>query len=312
MREQEEEEARRRQAAAQQAQEEIALSGLDSRGGVWSSKTAAAPVPLKEIMMQQQETAVISTGTPRASENKPAQPLSQQHQPLSLKEIQAEQLRAAEQEKQARAQQKVAAAAPVVVHVPVAVIAPKEVPKETLKTPTSSKGKQLESPKASVTGVWGAPAAAPSLKDIQAEQLRQAELQKEQQRAQQQAQRVAASPSFANVAASAVVSQPLSLKEIQAEELRSKQSTQRTVSASPAVLPPTASVLPSVPNVAPQMPAKSAATSAGLAPKKLQGSATPSSAPAPAPASVAASAVDDDDDIVWDYSSKPIAKSSSR
>jgi hypothetical protein len=70
--------------------------------------------------------------------------------------------------------------------------------------------------------------------------------------------------------------------------------------------------LPSVPNVAPQMPAKSAATSAGLAPKKLQGSATLSSAPAPAPASVAASAVDDDDDIVWDYSSKPIAKSASR
>lgn len=320
MREQEEEEARRRQAAAEQAQEEMALSGLDSRGGVWSSKFGATTVPLKEIMMQQQETSAISTGTPKSSDNKQAQDASrvssQPQQTLSLKEIQAEQLRAAEQEKQARAQQKAAAATPVVVHVPVAVIASKDAHNETPKAPTS-KGKQADSPKASTAGVWGAPAAAPSLKEIQAEQLRQAELQKEQLRAQQLVQRAAASPSFANVAASGVVPQAMSLKEIQAEELRSKQSTQRTAASAPESLSPAAIVSSAAPSLAPLAPAKSSATSTSLsASKKLQGSAAPSSsAPVPAPASappVAASAVQDDDDIVWDYSSKPAAKTTSR
>lgn len=268
--------------------------------------------------MQQQETTAILTGTSKSYDNKPAQEISRSsskpQQTLSLKEIQAEQLRAAAQEKQARAQQKAVAASPVAVNVPVAVILPTETPKETSKTPTSQ-GKQVESPKAA--GVWGAPAAAPSLKEIQAEQLRHAELQKEQQRTQQQAQRVAASPSFANVAASAVISQPMSLKEIQAEELRTKQSTHRTSATTQANLPAVAAVPPILPSVASQAPAKSSATSASVsASKKSQGPAAPP-CPAPAPAlapapPVVVSAVDDDDDIVWDYSSKPTAKSSSR
>ncbi len=314
MREQEEEEARRRQAAAEQAQEDMSTSGLDSRGGVWSSKSAVAPVPLKDIMQQQQKT-VDSTGTPKSSDLKPAQEasrLSHVSQPLSLKEIQAEQLRAAEQEKQARAQQKASSTAtPVVVHVPVAVIAPKEIPKEP-KTPVSSKGKPVESPKASVSGVWGASVAAPSLKDIQAEQSRQAELQKEQQRAQQ-AQRVAAAPSFANVA-TAAVSRPMSLKEIQAEELRSKHSSQPA--AAPVPNPSPAAAAAAAPMSAPQSPSKNSSSSAGAPVKKVvQVSAAPSPsparapAPAPPPISVAAA---DDDDMVWDYSPKSVVKPPSR
>jgi hypothetical protein len=313
MREQEEEEARRRQAAAEQAQEDMSTSGLDSRGGVWSSKSAVAPVPLKDIMQQQQKT-VDSTGTPKSSDLKPAQEAprsSHVPQQLSLKEIQAEQLRAAEQEKQARAQQKASStAAPVVVHVPVAVIAPKEISKEP-KTPVSSKGKPVESPKASVSGVWGASVAAPSLKDIQAEQSRQAELQKEQQRAQQ-AQRVAAAPSFANVA-TAAVSRPMSLKEIQAEELRSKHSSQPAAAPVPSPSPAAAAAAPVS---APQAPSKNSSSSAGSPVKKVvQVSVAPSPsparvpAPAPPPVSVAAA---DDDDMVWDYSPKPVVKPPSR
>ena len=312
MREQEEEEARRRQAAAEQAQEDMANSGFDLRGGVWSSKSAAAPVPLKEIMMQQQKApaAADATGAGKSSDAKSVQeaskPAAQAQQLLSLKEIQAEQLRIAEQEKQARAQQKASAA---VVHVPVAVIAPKEAP----KTPVSSKGKQAEVSKSSSgAGVWGAPAAAPSLKDIQAEQLRQAELQKEQQRAQQQAQRASASPSFSTVASPTAASQPPSLKEIQAEQLRSLQSSQRVVAAAAASLPAPA-VPAAAPSSAPQVAAKisSPAPAASSAPKKSQGSAALAPAPASAPPSIAAVAADDDD-MVWDYSAKPVTKAQSR
>jgi hypothetical protein len=307
MREQEEEDLRRRLAAAEQAQQEMASSSSDSRGGVWSSKSAVAPVPLKEIMMQQQKTAADSTSTPKSSDSKPTQEhlkhVSQPQQPMSLKQIQAEQLRAAEQEKQARAQQKATPSAPAVVHVPVAVIAPKEALKESPKTPVSSKGKQTESPKASASGVWGAPAVTTSLKDIQAEQLRLSELQKEQQRAQQQAQRATASSSFANIAASAPASQPMSLREIQAEELRSKQMSQRVVSATPSLPPPSAAVPPAPSANASQLAANVTSVGGGTSTsKKSQTSASASPAPVAAPPPV------DDDDMVWDYSSKPAAK----
>ena len=123
---------------------------------------------------------------------------------------------------------------------------------------------------------------------------------------------MAAAPSFANVA-TAAVSRPMSLKEIQAEELRSKHSSQPAAAPVPSPSPAAAAAAPVS---APQAPSKNSSSSAGSPVKKVvQVSVAPSPsparvpAPAPPPVSVAAA---DDDDMVWDYSPKPVVKPPSR